>query len=78
MGRITSAILGGFGKVRRPFAWVCLVLGVVLLVGIFTDVIQTGSAKIATVLGALLVFLDGYDKVAEVEQDLDSEASADE
>lgn len=67
-----------FGRAQRPVAWTILAGGFVTLVAVIFNVIATGDAKAATILGAVLIINDGVQSVMEVENELDSEASAEE
>ena len=46
------------------------------MVGVVLDVFATGDAKLATILAALILMNDAFGAVMEVENELDSEASA--
>lgn len=64
-----------FGKIRRPFAWVVLVAGIVTLIGTILDIIVTKDAKTATILAAIILILEGYDFAQEAEDEAGSPAA---
>lgn len=67
--------LKGFGKIRRPFAWIILSVGVAGFMATVFNIIATGSAKWATLAGFFLIANDGFSAVQEAEDDADSLAS---
>lgn len=69
-------LLRWFGRAQRPVAWSVLAGGFVSLMLVITNVIATGDAKFATILGALVLMGEGFSSVQEVENELDSEAAA--
>ncbi len=69
-------MLRAFGRAQRPVAWSVLALAPFVLAGVIADVVQTGDAKLATIIGALILLNDAFASVMEVENELDSEASA--
>jgi hypothetical protein len=75
---IRSSVLRRFGKLQRPVAWTILAGGAVMFVAVLFDIVRTGDAKLATLLSAVLVINDGFQAVSQVENELDSEASAEE
>lgn len=65
-------LLSGLRRVRRPFAWVVLVTGLAgfLLTFPFGVIGHYGDQTFwVTLAGFLILILDGYDKVIEVEFD---------
>lgn len=66
-----STILGWFGDAQRAIAWVILVGGVLTFIAVLFDVVATGDAKLATILGAILIINDGFQAVQEVENELE-------
>lgn len=71
-----SRLLRAFGRAQRPVAWSVLALAPVVLAGVIFDVVQTGDAKLATIIGALVLVNDAFASVMAVENELDSEAAA--
>lgn len=71
-----SGVLRAFGKAQRPVAWTILALSPFVLFGILADVIQTGDAKLATIIGGLILMNDAFASVMEVENELGSEGAA--
>ena len=72
MTKVERAVLGVLQRVRRPFAWAVLAVGIVgFLLTFPLGVIQSfdDDAFWVTLAGFLLLILDGYDKVTEVEFD---------
>lgn len=76
LGPVRRRVLRLFGRSQRTVAWAILAGGVVTFVAVAMDIVATGEAKLATLLGALLVINDGWQAVQAVENELDSEASA--
>lgn len=75
---ILKLVLRYFGKLQRPVAWVALVYGVATLVGTILRLIAEREPRFTAIGVAALVFLEGWSAVAEVENELDSEAAAEE
>ena len=70
MASIEMAALDGLRRVRRPFAWTILAVGVAgFLLTFPLGILQSydDDAFWVTLAGFLLLILDGYDKVVEVE-----------
>ena len=67
--RLKRSILRGFARAQRPAAWVLLVGGVVVLVGVVLDLIALGNAKLGTVLIAADLVVSGFAAVQEAEDD---------
>jgi hypothetical protein len=66
------AILTWLRRIRRPFAWAILLVGIsgfllTFPLGVLTSYDEQGFW--VTLAGFLLLILDGYDKVTEVEFD---------
>lgn len=65
-------LLGWLQRVRRPFAWAVLVTGLIgfVLTFPFGIIVSAEDPEFwVTLAGFLLLILDGYDKVVEVEFD---------
>lgn len=74
---IVRFILRAFGRLQRPLAWVALGYGVATLIGTVFRLIAQGEPHFTAIGVAAVVFLEGFAAVAEVENEIDSEASAD-
>lgn len=75
-GVVKHRALRALGRGQRPVAWVVFFGGIVLFVSVLFNIIQTGNAKWATMLAAICVVQQGWDTVVTVENEIDSEASA--
>jgi hypothetical protein len=75
---VKRGLLRALGRGQRPVAWVVFVGAIVLFFSVLFDVISTGDAKWATMLAAICVVQQGWDTVVSVENEIDSEGSAEE
>jgi uncharacterized membrane protein len=76
-GGVTKAVLRFVGRSQRPVAWVTLLAGIIYFVGVATQVIAAEEPALSLAI-ALLSIQQGWAAVAEVENELDSEAAAEE
>jgi hypothetical protein len=68
-------VLRSFGVAQRPVAWGMLVLGVVVAGTVIANIWRVPDKPSALLL-ALATIYQGFQAVMEVENELDSEASA--
>lgn len=66
---VKRRVLAAFGAFERPAAWVLLVGGFVVFVGVLFDLIATGNAKWATLLIAADLVVSGFGAVQEAHDD---------
>lgn len=77
MREIQKTVLRVFRKTRRPLAWTIMgvgLIGIVLTIPVGLTAYDS-EAFWVTLAGFFLLFLDGHEKVADVEDELGSEAS---
>lgn len=73
--RIRRRILKAFGRAQRPLAWTLLVLSLAAFVGIVSTLWKVDDPVGAALTAAVLLW-QGIESVMEVENELDSEGSA--
>jgi hypothetical protein len=69
--RLRRRVLRAFAVAEKPAAWVLLIGGVVTFVSVVTGLILVGDAKLATILVAAGLIVDGFQAVQESEDDDD-------
>jgi hypothetical protein len=75
---LVRVILRAFGKLQRPLAWFVAVSGLVMFVGVAFKLIAESEPRLTLIVITADFFLGGISAVMEVENELDSEASAEE
>ena len=75
MSTLRRRILRAFGRAQRPIAWTLLVLSLIAAISLLVNIWRVPD-KPGTLLTVLVLVWQGWEAVAEVENELDSEASA--
>lgn len=74
---IARLVLPLFGRLQRPLAWCALGYGVITFVGVIVRLVARTEPHLTAIGVASLILLEGYAAVAQVENELNSDAAVD-
>jgi hypothetical protein len=66
---VKRRILRLFARFERPAAWMLMVGGAVVFVGVLADLVRLGNAKLGTLLIAADLVVSGFSAVQEAEDE---------